>query len=479
MFIFADQREFSCWFFLSNQFTAIEQAQKLLEEKRKAEEAIRQAEEEFMWKHREEKKVGKDSGPPRTTSVSSLAKSDAESDGRKRGLEKDGSPGKTNKKKNEVEDEEDEETFGEDPVKNLDIGVRMLDGWLRQPNIARLVTKPQQRKFEKILGRVREEVVRCREEMARMETKVEERSSLVEVVKKTVRDELDNNREVLAPGMSYAAALGRKELPKVPKVTGVKGPVQPAPKLVIVRHESKECEEVKSTLKKLVKPAQIGLRVIRMINIRNGVIVEAESEEGAANLENCKVLRDAGLTVEKPKKKRPVIMVYDVSAGLKDEEIKEEIYSRNLQNHEIEEEEFRKEFDVKHRYNDARSSGKRCHIVAECTVRVRNWLRARDKIFIEWQSCRVKDYVDVARCYKCQRFGHIAKHCTGEKSGCSFCAGEHEYKDCPDKNKKDKVCCINCRREKRVETKHDAGWRGCPVFEKAVKRQNERIDYGM
>ena len=31
----------------------------------------------------------------------------------------------------------------------------------------------------------------------------------------------------------------------------------------------------------------------------------------------------------------------------------------------------------------------------------------------------------------------------------------------------------------RMNDKHDAGWRECPAYEKAVKRQQEKIDYGV
>ncbi|KAG8255175.1 hypothetical protein J6590_108728 [Homalodisca vitripennis] len=172
-------------------------------------------------------------------------------------------------------------------------------------------------------------------------------------------------------------------------------------------------------------------------------------------------------------------MIYDVNAELTEEEVKEEVFSRNMHGSEIEQEQFRQEFEVRHKYKDARSGGKKNHIVVECSVRVRNLLRMKDKIFVEWQCCRVKDYVDIARCFKCQRFGHIARHCTSLKPSCSYCAEEHDYKDCPNKKKKEAVCCANCKREGRGDLNHDAGSRRCPVYEKAVKRNNDKIDYGL
>lgn len=454
------------------------------EQRRKEDEDRMLAEQEFMQKHQEQRKLSRETGgalsmPSRTTSMSSLGESDGEADKRKRGREKEKSPGGSKKKRTEGDESDDEEEFGQDPLRNLNLGLDLLVAWSRQQTIQKMVTRPQHKKLEKIIMKMREEVIRGREERSKLETSVVERSSLVDVVRETVREEL-GRREVQPGGVaSYAAALGRTDVPKVPKISGVKGPVQPAPKLVIVRHEEKESEEVVSTLKRLVKPSDIGIKVKRLFKIRKGVMVEVESERCVESLIGNKELSDAGLKVDKPVKKKPVIMVYDVSAELEDDEVRQEVFHKNFQDSELTEEEFNREFEPRHKYKDARSGGKKCHIVVECSVRVRNWLRGRERVYIEWQSCRVKDYVDVARCYKCQRFGHVAKHCNDAKSGCSYCAGEHEYKVCPNKKDKEKVCCANCKREGRTEDKHDAGWRWCPAYEKAVKRQNEKIDYGL
>lgn len=456
------------------------------EQKKKEEDDRRQAEEEFLRKHQEEKILGRDkgahlSGHSRTTSMSSLAESDGEVEGRKRVREKEASPGTMKKKRMEGEESEEELEFGQDPLRNIDIGIESLVEWSKQQTIQKMVTRPQHKKLEQIIKRLREEVTCGREERAKLVAMVEGRSSLAEVVRKTVREELER-KEVLPQAhgaLSYASALGRTSVPKVPKVTGVKGPVQPAPKLVIVRHKEKEGEEVESTLKRLIKPAEIGLKVKRLVRIRKGVMLEAEGEEGVRSLIGHKGLSEAGMTVERPAKKKPVIMIYDVSADLGVEEIRQELFSKNFQESDISQDDFNSEFELRHKYKDVKSAGKKSHIVVECSVRVRNWLRERERVFIEWQSCRVKDYVDVARCYKCQRYGHVAKHCNSEKPRCSYCAGEHDFKDCPDRSKKDKVCCVNCKRDGRVEVKHEVGWRRCPAYEKAVKRQNEKIDYGL
>ncbi|WP_221936046.1 hypothetical protein, partial [Klebsiella pneumoniae] len=82
---------------------------------------------------------------------------------------------------------------------------------------------------------------------------------------------------------------------------------------------------------------------------------------------------------------------------------------------------------MKHKYiekTERKNQAKRNHFVVECSVRVRNWLRKKGRVFIEWESCRIKDYVDIARCYKCQRYGHVAKFCTDAKASCAHCSEE-------------------------------------------------------
>jgi hypothetical protein len=49
-----------------------------------------------------------------------------------------------------------------------------------------------------------------------------------------------------------------------------------------------------------------------------------------------------------------------------------------------------------------------------------------------------------AQCYKCFKFGHIAKYCKAEKQICSRCGEEdHKYDNCPNRNKN--PVCRNCK----------------------------------
>ncbi|XP_054259232.1 golgin subfamily A member 6-like protein 22 [Macrosteles quadrilineatus] len=462
------------------------------EEARKAEEDRIAAEKEFLEKHEKERRLSSSRGSASAlgggyrSGTSSMAESESEAEKQKKRNrspeEKEKEKRRKARKTEDLESDEEEKVEDEDdPLVCLSLVMDKMKGWFKQPTIMKMVTKPQTEKFGRYLNRFQEELIRAREDRVRIETRLEERREFLKIVSSTVRHEMDNLKDKVVPGaagVSYSAVL-KKDTPMVPRVTGMKGPVVQAPKQIIVRHDTLETEEVTKTLKKLVRPSEIGLKVKRLINIKNGVIIEAENEDGVQNLMKQETLKEAGLKVERPEKKKPFIMIYDVSAKLTEDEVKEEIFSRNMGESQIVEADFKQEFAVRHRYKDLRSTGKRCHVVVECSVRVKNWLRRKERIFVEWQSCRVKDYVDVARCFKCQKFGHVAKHCKSETPACSHCAGEHDYKDCPNKGKKEKVRCINCVRDKKENSKHEARSRKCPAYEKAVRRQNEKIDYGL
>lgn len=73
------------------------------------------------------------------------------------------------------------------------------------------------------------------------------------------------------------------------------------------------------------------------------------------------------------------------------------------------------------------------------------------------------------RCFKCQRFGHVAAVCKG-KQRCGRCGGEHEYGRCDEGAK---LKCCNCGGE------HSSAYRGCEVSKKAAEVQRIRVSQGM
>ncbi|XP_035998476.1 uncharacterized protein LOC118564421 [Fundulus heteroclitus] len=89
-----------------------------------------------------------------------------------------------------------------------------------------------------------------------------------------------------------------------------------------------------------------------------------------------------------------------------------------------------------------------------------------ERVKIGCMSYFVRPYVPPPlRCYKCQRYGHVAAVCKG-KQRCPRCGGEHRYEEC--KGDEQMKCC-NCGGQ------HSVTYAGCEVRKKAVEVQKVKM----
>jgi hypothetical protein len=244
--------------------------------------------------------------------------------------------------------------------------------------------------------------------------------------------------------------------------------------------DGKDAEDVKKDLKKTVDPRDLGVNIKKMYNTRNGLVLELDKPESVEKFLYNEDLRDAGYTCTKQTLKSPMIMVYDVPKTMTEDDVKEDLYGRNIED-QVTRQDFLDGFVVKHKYKTKTRRGEepdKENWVVQCTGPVRNAIRQRDRLYLGWEVCRVKDYIDIARCYKCQVFGHVAKVCRSKVVVCSYCSGPHSYKDCKHTQDTEKVKCANCAKTRNRDD-HDAGWRRCPVYEREVSRYLQKIDYGI
>lgn len=300
-------------------------------------------------------------------------------------------------------------------------------------------------------------------------------------------DEWKMDQSMMVPmqeGMKKEVETYADKAKKKPGVPGVRGLSMRQRNEVVIKREGKDADEVKSEVKRIVDPKELGIHVKRVLKVKRGVVVEVDSKEEAEKLKNCINLINKGYKVEGGRKKNPVIMIYGVEQG-DEEDMLRELYERNVQPNEISEEEFLKGMNVRHKMkmrsaqgrNDARNREieRKENWIIECEPRIRNLLRRKDRVFLGWESCQIKDYVDVPRCFKCHRYGHVAKVCTEKENKCAWCGKGHRVEDC--EQKEEDLHCVNCKRENGARTDHPAHWKKCPVYERAVKRYFESVTY--
>lgn len=90
------------------------------------------------------------------------------------------------------------------------------------------------------------------------------------------------------------------------------------------------------------------------------------------------------------------------------------------------------------------------------------------RVKVGYLSYQVRLYIPPPiRCFKCQKFGHVAAVCRG-KQRCGKCGGEdHEYGKCPEGIK---AKCCNCGGE------HSAAYKGCGAHKRAAEVQKVKVE---
>lgn len=297
---------------------------------------------------------------------------------------------------------------------------------------------------------------------------------------KLVRDISQNRMDVDGDGFqvaSYARAV-RDNTRKV-KVPGVKPmPVPKKRKTFIIRPKEgnekyKTVEDIKEGLKTNIRPGTLGMKVHRLVKGRDSMIVEMEEELSADFDGFTQKVREIGLDCTEPGKKNPRVVVFDVKEGMALEDIKSAVCEQNRDVVRAGSEE-----DIKPLYVFGKRNTGKVNCVFEVTAEMRKNLIEKQRIFIEWESCKVMDHVRAVFCFKCQKFGHIASKCEGE-ARCGLCSQGHETRDCQESKKDNFVKkCVMCTDMGISETGHKAGSRECGAYKRRLESFVKTINYG-
>lgn len=101
-------------------------------------------------------------------------------------------------------------------------------------------------------------------------------------------------------------------------------------------------------------------------------------------------------------------------------------------------------------------------------------------MFVDWDRCRVDDYVGITRCFRCHQYGHLAKRGCKIEEGvviCTFCAQVgHKRDECPSRARKEKPVCPACRAT-NVPSDHDMRSQECPGYKAAFARWIDLTQY--
>ncbi|GIY37464.1 CCHC-type domain-containing protein [Caerostris darwini] len=173
--------------------------------------------------------------------------------------------------------------------------------------------------------------------------------------------------------------------------------------------------------------------------------------------------------IGKPIQRSPQIICYGVS-----DETTEETVANSIKQH-CSLDETNQDVKIIHNFKGTRGR----NWIVETTPEIFSTLSKTSKLNIGWERISYKEYIRPKQCFKCCKFGHLAKHCKEEKPLCTHCgSNEHTWKNC-----KASPTCINCtqsneKNNKKNETNHCCTSKSCPIYIKEVKFIASKTNYG-
>lgn len=271
---------------------------------------------------------------------------------------------------------------------------------------------------------------------------------------------------------SYAAAAAaippqKLSAPKLLKQAAIRPPQN----VVFVKSKTADetTDETKLNMMKCFNPQREKVQIKNIRKTRNGLLIETTTQEGLKILENHTALNEK-FNIQRPKKRNPRIIIYDVPKDLTEEQLTEAVLS---QNPDVKKTDCNEIFMP--RFRTGKRKTETVNWVVEVSPEIRNGLLKLGRVYVGCLACKVQDFILVTRCFKCQGFGHISKHCEKELF-CSSCAESgHKHDDCPNKEKPKK--CINCNR-RNIDHNHDVTDKKCSTYKIALERTINSTNYG-
>ena len=237
----------------------------------------------------------------------------------------------------------------------------------------------------------------------------------------------------------------------------------------------KTADETKTALMKALDPKSLGMTFDKVVKIGRNC-VKLESEKSDLSTIPRDLLEKAGLTAKSQDKALPRLSILDVSVDLSPEQVKEAILAQNFDSAPLDILSLATS-SLKVMFRFGPREKRTCHWILECDPVVRKFLLTSRRVYVGWNACRIQDHIRVARCYKCQKFGHNSSDFRSDTQ-CGHCAASHETRACP--NLQQDPSCANCMRlgHKGAVIKHKASASSCPCYLKRVDSRIANTNYG-
>lgn len=318
------------------------------------------------------------------------------------------------------------------------------------------------------------EIIKGELEEVKRELKKEIKSMLGEIVKNElegIRQELKELKEVIQGRNGEAMEEERRNYAGAVCVKKKENVIIVKPK------KQQESEETKKLMKEKINITEMAIGVTKLKKGNRGTVILGC--DGETEMENLKTTVQNKLgkdySILEPKGTKPKIKVINVAEEemeLEEEKLLDTIMRQNKLEERREELYMR---IIKKITKESNRSGEGSgSLIIELDDKTHDIIIRRELINIGWRKCRIFNYHNVKRCFRCWGFHHIARNCM-RKEACHKCAGEHSANECNTKKRK----CVNCMYKiksfnLKINDEHDALSRECPSFLKALEEEKKR-----
>lgn len=309
------------------------------------------------------------------------------------------------------------------------------------------ITKKMAKDLLDVVAKYESVIVRQCSEIARLEGRLEERRELDNLLRQT--------RVIDAKTTNGAAQ---------PVLTSRSSPTY----AIVVRNAAGNDAASNDDLKQRVLDIGREVGPVKVKSVRTlkdgGVAVVASSRADVQKIRAAPQFAAAGLALTDPKMSEPKLLISDVPADVTNERLIGEVLPSNLAT--VAKADELQRCRVVSRM--ARTGGT-ANVVVEVPEKLGRYLVNEGRLYIEFNSCRVREYHSVTQCYGCGSFGHLLARCTLGRL-CHNC-GEagHESSACTTAAK-----CRNCSLG-GLPAGHRVNSVRCPYFVKESERRRNRV----
>lgn len=228
-------------------------------------------------------------------------------------------------------------------------------------------------------------------------------------------------------------------------------------------------------LRKEIDLDKVGGAFKAATKLRNGdVILESHSEEQRESLQKFLEGKEATLEAQKIENSDPKVLITGVESWHELEDLKETLAKQNPQitipyggTNEVVQD---LRFVAKRRCRNPQ----RNNWVFQVPPALYKLLMKTGEVIIDFIKVRVERELDITRCFKCNRFGHVAKHCRETGETCPRCGKQHKVRECESAM----FDCVNCLRAGLTDRRHAASDKACPVLIRRSRLAESRTNYG-